>query len=244
MKIQVMRMATGIVAGALLFAAAPTARAATGGRVPVASNTARVAIDDGQLEEAIAKAWKADSKLGARKLDASVDHGVATISGEVLNAAEKERAEKLAMVPGVTSVKNELTINPTPDRRSTAEKATSATKAGTEKAVNKTAEVGAKAAEKTGEALGTAADKTKEAASKTADAASDTWVTTKVKTKLVRDKALKGSKVDVSTTGGIVTLSGTVTSEAAKKRAISLAKATKGVREVEDKTTVSQSGTW
>jgi hyperosmotically inducible periplasmic protein len=248
MKNQVMRTASGImVVGGLLFAAAPAlARGVTArGMTPVAGNTARVAIDDNQdnqLEEAIEKAWKADSKLSARKLDVSVDHGVATISGDVRTAAEKEQAEKLAKVPGITSVKNELKITPA-DTRSTSEKASSATKAGTEKAVNKTAEAGAKAAEKTSEALGTAADKTKEAAGKTADAASDTWVTTKVKTKLVRDKALKGSKVEVSTTGGIVTLTGSVTSEAAKKRAISLAKATKGVRNVVDQTTVSPSGT-
>jgi hyperosmotically inducible protein len=239
MKNQVMRTASGlIVAGGLLFAAAPAmAHMSTS----LAGNTARVAIDDGQLEDAIEKAWKADPKLSARKLDVSVDHGVATISGDVLTAAEKARAEKLAHVPGVTSVKSELKINT--DTRTTAEKATAAAKAGTEKAANKTAEGLGTAAEKTSEAAGTAADKTKDAASKTADAASDTWITTKVKTKFVGDKALKGSSIEVSTNNGIVTLTGTVSTEAQRKHAITVAKATKGVKDVEDKTTVSAAGT-
>jgi hyperosmotically inducible protein len=240
MKNRVMRTATGLmIAAGLLFAAAP----AKAGHLssPVPGNTARVAIDDGQLEDAIEKAWKADAKLNARKLDVSVDHGVATISGDVLNAAEKARAEKLAHVVGVTSVKSEIKINP--DTRSTAEKATTAAKAGAEKAANKGAEGVGTAAEKTSEAAETAADKTKDAASKSANAASDTWITTKVKTKFIGEKGLKGSNIDVSTTGGIVTLTGTVTSEAQRKRAVSLTKATKGVKDVDDKTTVSAAGT-
>ncbi len=235
MKSEFMRTASGMmVVGALLFAAAPaTARTIR----PVAGNTARVAIDDGQLEDAIEKAWKADAKLSARKLDVSVDHGVATISGDVLNAAEKARAEKLAHVAGVTEVKSELKINP--DMRPVAEKAADKAKAGTEKAANKTAEGLGTAAEKTKEAAGTAADKTKEAAGATAGAASDTWVTTKVKSKIVGDKTLKGSDISVSTDNGIVTLTGTAKSEAARNRAIALAKATKGTKEVVDKTTVA-----
>ena len=240
MKNRVVRTATGLaIAGGLLFAA-PPARA---GHLasPVVGNTARVAIDDGQLEDAIEKAWKADSKLNARKLDVSVDHGVATISGDVLNAAEKERAEKLAHVAGVTSVKSEIKINT--DTRSVAEKATTAAKKGAETGVNKGAEGVGVAADKTKEAADTAADKTKDAASKTASASSDTWVTTKVKTKFVGDKALKGSSIDVSTTGGIVTLTGTVRTEVQKKRAITLAKSIKGVKDVDDKTTVAAAGT-
>jgi len=235
MKREFMRTASGMmVVGALLFAAAPATARTMG---PVAGNTARVAIDDGQLEDAIEKAWKADAKLSARKLDVSVDHGVATISGDVLNAAEKARAEKLAHVTGVTEVKSELKINT--DMRPVAEKAADKAKAGTEKAANKTAEGLGTAADKTKEGVGTAADKTKEAASATAGAASDTWITTKVKSKIVGDKTIKGSDISVSTDNGIVTLTGTTKSEAARNRAIALAKATKGTKEVVDKTTVA-----
>jgi hyperosmotically inducible protein len=240
MKNRLVHTATGLViAGGLVFAAAP-ARAAH--LVNAAGNTARVAIDDDQLEDAIEKAWKADGKLNARKLDVSVDHGVATISGDVLNAAEKARAERLAHVTGVTSVKSEIRINT--DTRSTAEKATTAAKNGTEKAVNKSAEGVGVAAEKTGEATGTAVDKTKEAAGRSANAASDTWITTKVKTKFVGDKALKGSNIEVSTTGGMVTLTGTATTAAQQKRATTLAKGIKGVKDVDDKTTIAASGTF
>jgi osmotically-inducible protein OsmY len=238
-----------MVLGALLFAVAP-AKALT--MSPAAGHTARVVIDDDQLEDAIEKAWKADPKLSVRKLDVSVDKGVATISGDVLNAAEKAQAEKLARVAGVTSVKSEIKINP--DTRSVAEKATSAAKSGTEKAANKTAEgVGTAAAktkegaevaaEKTKEGAEVAADKTKDAASKSAAAVSDTWITTKVKSKMVGDKALKGTDIDVSTDAGIVTLTGKVTTESQRKHAISVAKGTKGTKDVVDKLTITSSGT-
>jgi osmotically-inducible protein OsmY len=239
MKNRVMRTASGMmVLGALLFAVAPaTARTMS----PAAGHTARVVIDDDQLEDAIEKAWKADPKLSARKLDVAVDKGVATISGDVLNAAEKARAEKLAHVTGVTSVKSEIKINP--DMRSTAEKATSAAKSGTEKAANKGAEGVGVAAEKTKEGAEIAADKTKDAASKSANAVSDTWITTKVKSKMVGDKVLKGSDIDVTTDGGIVTLTGKVVSDTQRKHAISVAKATKGTKDVVDKMTITPGGT-
>lgn len=228
MKNQVMRTASGmLVLGALLFAVAPAMARTTS---PAAGHTARVVIDDDQLEDAIEKAWKADAKLSARKLDVSVDKGIATISGDVLNAAEKARAEKLAHVPGVTSVKSEIKINP--DTRSVADKATDAARSGGETAANKGAE-----------GVGVAADKTKEAASKSANAVSDTWITTKVKSKMVGDKVLKGSDIDVSTDGGIVTLTGKVLTEAQRKHAITVAKGTKGTKDVVDKLTITSSGT-
>jgi hyperosmotically inducible protein len=227
-----------LVLGALLFAVAP-AMAKTMG--PAAGHTARVVIDDDQLEDAIEKAWKADAKLSARKLDVSVDKGVATISGDVLNAAEKARAEKLAHVTGVTSVKSEITINP--DTRSVAEKATSAAKSGTEKAANKTAEGVGVAAEKTKEGADVAADKTKEAAKESSAAVSDTWITTKVKSKMIGDKALKGSDIAVTTDAGIVTLTGKVATEAQRKHAITVAKGTKGTKDVVDKLTITSGGT-
>ena len=240
MQNRVMRTASGMmVLGALLFAVAP-AVARTTSPSPTAGHTARVVIDDDKLEDAIEKAWKADSKLSARKLDVAVDKGVATISGDVLNAAEKARAERLAHVTGVTSVKSEIKINP--DTRSVAEKATSAAKSGTEKAANKGAEGVGVAAEKTKEGAEVAADKTSEAASKSANAVSDTWITTKVKSKIVGDKALKGADVDVTTDGGIVTLTGKVLTEAQRKHAITVAKGTKGTKDVVDKLTIT-SGT-
>lgn len=225
MTMRFMTSMTGLMMGAALLFVTPVPAKA----FPHPQTATQAVADDDQLEDAIEKAWKADPKLSGLKLDVAVDHGVATISGDVRNATQKTHAEKAARVAGVTSVKSELKINP--DTRSTVDKAGDKTKEGLETAANKGAEGAA-----------TAASKTEEAAGKSADVASDTWVTTKVKSKIITEKSLKGSDINVSTTNGIVTLTGSVPTEAAHTKAITTAKSIKGVKSVVDNLKVS-SGT-
>jgi len=72
----------------------------------------------------------------------------------------------------------------------------------------------------------------------------DTWITTKVKSKLAAAKGVKASDISVSTTDGIVTLTGTATSAKEKTRAEHLAKQVKGVKSVDGSgLTVSASST-
>lgn len=66
----------------------------------------------------------------------------------------------------------------------------------------------------------------------------DTTITTEVKVKLKKTKALKGAEIDVSTTDGVVTLTGTVNSKSAKATAAKIAKAVKGVKSVENELTI------
>jgi hyperosmotically inducible periplasmic protein len=61
----------------------------------------------------------------------------------------------------------------------------------------------------------------------------DTWITTKVKSKLAAAKGVKASDISVSTTDGAVTLTGTATSAKEKTRAEHLAKQVKGVKTVD-----------
>jgi hyperosmotically inducible protein len=63
----------------------------------------------------------------------------------------------------------------------------------------------------------------------------DGWITMKIHSMFVPEDALEGSNVDVDTAGGVVTLSGTVTSEAGRARALAVAKSTDGVKSVVDK---------
>lgn len=64
---------------------------------------------------------------------------------------------------------------------------------------------------------------------------SDTWITTKVKASFVGEDALKGSDISVDTNrDGVVTLTGTVPNEAARARAMTIARTTKGVVRVVD----------
>jgi osmotically-inducible protein OsmY len=64
---------------------------------------------------------------------------------------------------------------------------------------------------------------------------SDAGITTAVKTKLAADDTVKASEINVDTSQKIVTLSGTVDNEAAKTRAVEIARATKGVTSVSDR---------
>ena len=60
----------------------------------------------------------------------------------------------------------------------------------------------------------------------------DTTITTRVKTVLLNDPQVAATKIDVSTTAGVVTLSGSVKSKADETRAIELARQITGVRDV------------
>jgi hyperosmotically inducible periplasmic protein len=68
----------------------------------------------------------------------------------------------------------------------------------------------------------------------TACAQTDPGITTAVKTKLAADDTVKATDINVDTRNGVVTLKGEVPSTAAKTRALELAKATDGVRDVVD----------
>ena len=75
--------------------------------------------------------------------------------------------------------------------------------------------------------------------SKTGEKISDAWITTKVNWFFVGEDALKGSKIDVDTKDNVVTLTGTVTSQDGRARAVALAKQTEGVKSVVDRLTVT-----
>lgn len=67
----------------------------------------------------------------------------------------------------------------------------------------------------------------------------DGWITMKIHSAYIPETVLEGSNIDADTTNGVVTLTGTVPSEAARLRAIALAKATDGVKSVTDKLRVA-----
>ncbi|WP_028241602.1 BON domain-containing protein [Stutzerimonas azotifigens] len=64
------------------------------------------------------------------------------------------------------------------------------------------------------------------------EAVSDTWITTKVKSALLAGDATPGMDIEVETKDGVVSLSGTVATEAQREAAIDKAKTIKGVRDV------------
>lgn len=63
----------------------------------------------------------------------------------------------------------------------------------------------------------------------------DAALTAKIKSKLALDDQIEALRIDVDTSGDVVTLSGTVRSDAERERAVRLARETEGVRRVIDR---------
>lgn len=83
-----------------------------------------------------------------------------------------------------------------------------------------------------------AAETTKEAAAKAGSALDDAALTAKVKAALFAEPGLKTLQIEVETHDGVVTLAGAVDSPVLRQRAVEIAGAMMGVRQVEDKLVV------
>jgi hyperosmotically inducible protein len=69
----------------------------------------------------------------------------------------------------------------------------------------------------------------------------DAWLVMKVHSEMVDEDVLDGSNIDVDVKNGVVTLQGTVPSEAARSRAVAVAKANDGVKNVVDQLKIGPS---
>ncbi len=88
------------------------------------------------------------------------------------------------------------------------------------------------AAVKTEAALENAGDKARELAARVEKSAEEAAITASVKAELVKDPELSALKIDVDTSGSVVTLNGTAPTAKAADRAQRIAIATNGVTEV------------
>ncbi len=78
----------------------------------------------------------------------------------------------------------------------------------------------------------------RQAAQKVDDYVSDAELTAKIKAKMALDDGVRAQTISVATTGGVVTLTGTVGSASEHDRAVRLARDTKGIKQVVDRLTV------
>jgi hyperosmotically inducible periplasmic protein len=183
-----------------------------------------------------------DSTLKKYAIKVHVDNGVATLTGTVPTEADRRQAAQLATMPGVGRVDNQIVVDLDAGRaKGTAgaiDKGADKTKAGVDKAIDKSAEGISKATEKSKEGTATAADKSAQGVSKAGEAITDVWIKARVKSKFVDEDVLKGSEISVDVTDHVVTLTGTVPSEAGRLRAIDEAKKVDGVHQVIDKMTI------
>jgi hyperosmotically inducible protein len=226
-------MTAGLI-GVVLVAG--LARETSAARQTATSGT--VTVDDGTIQSRIAMSLKKSASLAPRDIDVDVYQGIVTLKGKVRTSTEKARAGQLATGNGVTQVINRIEVDPKIDQ-SRIDAAGEKTKSGLNKAVdasvtaaNKTKEGVQAGIGKSEEGVGKAADKTSDAVGKLGDKMSDTSVTTRVKAVLSGDKLLQDTAIDVDTTDHVVTLRGTVASNAAKAQAGEIASGIDGVTRV------------
>lgn len=63
--------------------------------------------------------------------------------------------------------------------------------------------------------------------------ATDTWITTKVKSELASTDGVKSTDISVTTVNGVVTLTGVLANDVAVKKAVAAARSVKGVTQVD-----------
>jgi hyperosmotically inducible protein len=218
-----MKLSRVVLAATLAVAVAPVAA------IPPAAAAQNVQ-NAPPLDEQIARRIANDPVLKADAIKVTVDGDVATLTGIVADAADRASAEQLAMVPGITRVENKLVTRDGAKSKvkNTAGKAAEKTKSGAEKVGEKSKEVGV-----------TVVEKTKAGVSKTDSVLTDGWVSSRIRTKFMGEESLRASDIQVDANKHVVTLSGTVVSDAARTKALAIAKEVEGVDSVVDKLTVA-----
>ncbi|WP_346014669.1 BON domain-containing protein [Thiocystis violacea] len=92
--------------------------------------------------------------------------------------------------------------------------------------------------DQTAERMGNQLEATKESMDEKAERGGnyleDAAITAKIKAEILGESALKVLQIDVTTTGGVVTLSGTVDSQLSRERATEVARNNHGVKSVEN----------
>ncbi len=175
-------------------------------------------IKDGWLVMKVHSEMIDEDLLSGSNVDVDVKDGVVTLQGTVPSEAARARALAVAKAnDGVKSVVDQLKVAPA--------------KPG---AMAKTGNATAKAADKTANAGEKAVDKTASAGRSAGRAIDDGWIKSKIYAQYMADwnTVLNDSDIDVDVDNNMVTLNGTVKSAEAKTKAVSIAKATDGVKGV------------
>jgi len=205
--------------------------------VSAAMQTAHTTTDSGDkaIEDRIEKRIAQDKSLKDFSIKVKAENRVVTLSGTVPTEADRLKVSEIAKASGAATVENHIVA----DLNAVRSKGTSGKiEQKTSDAAAKTKEAGEKTVDKTKEVGGKVVDKTKEGAEKTAEVATDTWITSRIKTKMVGEDVLKESDVHVSTTDHVVTLTGFVKSAAGREKAAEIARSVEGVKEIVNKISV------
>lgn len=179
-------------------------------------------VKDGWLVMKIHSEFVGEDELGGSNIDVDVKNGVVTLKGTVPSQAAKVKAVAEARQnDGVKSVVDQLKVVPMMHHESTMDKA---------------GDKMAKAADKAEDKMDKAGDKSASMAKKTGRAIDDGWIKSKIYAQYMADwnTVLNDSHINIDVTNNMVVLNGTVKSAEAKAKAVSIAKATDGVKGVKD----------
>jgi osmotically-inducible protein OsmY len=183
------------------------------------------AIKDGWLVMKVHSEFVDEDVLSGSNIDVDVKNGVVTLQGTVASEAGRARALEVARKnDGVKNVVDQLRIAPAHAGK-----------------MDKAGDKMAKTADKAEDKMDKAGDKTAGAAKKAGRAIDDGWIKSKIYAQYLADwnTVLNDSDIDVDVTNNMVVLNGTVKSAEAKAKAVSIAKATDGVKGVKDNLKVS-----
>ena len=145
----------------------------------------------------------ADDTVKAHEINVTTRDQVVTLSGEVGTTAAKDQAIQIArQTDGVRDVVDQLTVKET---------------APTSGQPSDSPDL---------------SDRARDAANEAGAKITDAAITAAVKSKLIADKMVSGLKIEVDTDNAVVTLKGTVKSQAEANQAVRLAKETKAVERV------------
>lgn len=205
-------------------------------KTTAAAQKAGEVLSDTEITTAVKTKLLADKMVGGLKIDVNTDNAVVTLTGPVDTKIERSHAMNLARhTHGVKRVVDKLTIE---KKSASNDSLVDKTESGAKKAGEATKDAAGKTVDAVKGTSGTVAKDTEGAAKATGRYLTDAEITTAVKTKLAADSGVHVMDVHVDTDKGVVTLTGSVRSDAEKADAARIARDTMGVKSVVDKLTV------
>jgi osmotically-inducible protein OsmY len=176
---------------------------------------ARTTQPDGWVTTKIQAKYFLDGDVRARDINVDTNNGVVTLRGTVRTEGERRQAVALARnTDGVRDVQDQLTLD-----------ATAGTDRDRDRVVGDTRD---RVTDTTRDARDTTVATGREAG----DRMGDGWITTKIQASYFLNTDIRGRDIDVDTKNNVVTLNGTVRTEAEKQEAEQIARETDGVSRV------------
>jgi osmotically-inducible protein OsmY len=225
-----------------------------GDRARDTANQAGGGIRDSWITMKLHSQFVPEDVLDGSDIDVRTRNRVVTLTGTVPTAAARARAVEIAKeTEGVAKVNDRLRIGSADRDRAEGTMGRTADDdivgrdgdrdvAGRRpNEVDDARESGREAGERTRETAREAGRETRETVGTAGRAVTDGWIKSKIYAEMMTEDALEDSDVSMNVRRGVVTLNGTVRTEAARERAAAIAKDIEGVKNVNNKLKVRSS---